>query len=234
MLARRSRATIVTNERFARRIRSGGARAIVVRDVPTTFPPGTGRQVAGTDFPVAVVSSGAPDEPLVAIAAAAERVPGATFFVTGDVRRVRERLGGDPPPNVRLTGFLPEADYYGLLRSAVAVVCLTTRDDTMQRGACEALSVGTPIVTSDRPLLREYFRLGTVHVSNTAESIADGVAEIMRDSGRYRSEIRRLARQRRAEWLDTLADLRDETGLPHASGGDRLRRSSRSPSASRA
>ena len=67
--------------------------------------------------------------------------------------------------------------------------CLTTRDNTMQRGACEALSLSRPIVTSDWPLLRSYFAQGTVHVDNTAAGIRSGIAQVLKDRERFETEI---------------------------------------------
>jgi hypothetical protein len=74
------------------------------------------------------------------------------------------------------------------------------RDHTMQRGACEALSLGRPIITSDWPLLRSYFAAGTVHVDNTAPGIASGVRRLVSDLDTYHAEIDELRTLRRAEW----------------------------------
>jgi glycosyltransferase involved in cell wall biosynthesis len=206
LLARRAAATIVTNERFADTIRGFGGRALIVRDIPTSFP--GRREGPGLEgFQVLVVNTFAPDEPLIEVMAAARELPQVTFHVTGDAERAGRRIPEDRPANVVFTGFLPEDAYYGLMAASDAVMCLTTRDDTMQRGACEALSMGRPIVTSNWPLLRDYFRAGTVHVDNSAAGIRDGVQAMIRDHARYEQEIAWLQEEQRREWENAVRSL---------------------------
>lgn len=200
LVARRVTATIVTNEHWASRIRGWGGVALTVPSIPTTFECGAPPPLAeGAN--VAVVNTWAADEPLGAVLDAAVRLPGVTFHVTGRSDRVAA-LGRPVPDNVRFTGFLAEDAYHGLLAASDAVVCLTTRDHTMQNGACEALSHGTPIVTSDWPVLRDYFSAGTAHVDNTASSIADGIATLLADGSTNRAAVRKLRDQRSAEWRE--------------------------------
>lgn len=222
-MTRRALATVVTNEHFAREIRRMGGRAIVIPDIPTSFPPGQSYPVAGT-FNVMVVNSFAPDEPLSEVVAAARDLREVSFYVTGDPNRDGVEVPPDLPPNVRLTGFLPDDTYHALMFSCQAVLCLTTRDHTMQRGACEALWTGRPIVTSDWPLLREYFSAGTVHVDNTAGGIREGVREMLRDHSRYEEEIGRLQAERRRGWqtaIGSLLELLDRP--PRARGPERAK-----------
>jgi glycosyltransferase involved in cell wall biosynthesis len=203
-LLRAAVATIVTNDAFAQRVEAAGGNAIVIRDIPTSFPEGGSFDgVAGS---VVVVSTFAPDEPVTDVLRAAAKVPDVTFYVTGDSRRCKVPLD-DIPKNVHFTGFLPRLDYYALLRSAAAIMCLTTRDNTMQRGACEALSLGQPIITSDWPLLRSYFDRGAIHVDNSPTQIAAAVNEIVARPDHYRAEIGRLQQSQQAQWQASLAAL---------------------------
>jgi len=224
-MARRALATVVTNEQFARRVRGMGGRAIVIPDIPTTFPTGERYPVEGA-FNVMVVSSFAPDEPLSEIVAAARDLREISFHVTGDPNRDGAEVPPDLPPNVRLTGFLPDATYHALMSSCQAVLCLTTRNHTMQRGACEALWTGRPIVTSDWPLLREYFSAAAVHVDNTAGGIREGVREVLRDHARYQEEIVRLQAERRRSWraaVDSLIELLERPPRARARGPERAK-----------
>jgi glycosyltransferase involved in cell wall biosynthesis len=205
-LIRRARATIVTNEHFATTIGSLGGRALIIRDIPTTFPSGGTFNVAD-GFVVAVVNTFAADEPLPAILEAAAELPEATFYVTGRIEKAPAELTAAAPPNVQFTGFLDDSDYYDLLRGADAVMCLTTRDHTMQRGACEALSLARPIITSDWPLLRDYFRKGTVHVGDDAPSILGGVGRMMVEHPRFQEEIVEQQAAQRDEWAGAITIL---------------------------
>ncbi len=212
-LARRAIATIVTNEHFADTIRALGGRALVLQDIPASFPNGSFRVVG--DFNLAVVNTFASDEPLAAVLEAADDLEGVTFYITGDTSQAPESVTSDLPRNVMFTGFLPEDRYYGLLRSSHAVMCLTTRDHTMQRGACEALSLGKPIITSDWPLLNDYFSLGTVHVDNTVEGIRSGILQMRRGLDSYQKAIVELQRCQQDEW-----ERAEESLLQLISGSD--------------
>ena len=79
-------------------------------------------------------------------------------------------------------------------------MCLTKRDHTMQRGACEALSLGKPIITSRWPLLEDYFYKGTVHVDNSSTGIRAGVAEMVAHHDQYQREIVNLRQDQQREW----------------------------------
>lgn len=217
LLARRALMTIVTNEHFRATLESWGANAMVLRDIPTSFTAGQ-FPLDGT-FNVAVVNSFAFDEPVEAVLAAAHALPEISFTVTGRKSRADPLLISTAPANVHFTGFLPDEQYYGLLRESDAVMCLTTRDHTMQRGACEALSLGTPIITSDWPLLRDHFCQGTVHVANDEESIRQGVLAMRARHAQYRQEIRELKLRRQREWAEQKEDLIqliEAQGLPAA------------------
>ncbi len=207
-VAKRALATIVTNEHFADQIQGSGGAALVIRDIPTEFP-GNGSFETAPGFSIAVVNTFADDEPLDEILDAASRLPATTFYVTGRLDASAERFVDEAPTNVHFVGFLDDPTYYSLLRKADAVMCLTTRDHTMQRGACEALSLARPIITSDWPLLRGYFRAGTVHVGSDSRSIQAGVGRMQQDHARFLSEIVEQQRLQQHEWAEALGTLRD-------------------------
>ena len=190
----------MTDPLWAQAVTEAGGRAIVVPDIPAERPEvGPARPTEGVT--IAVVNTWAPDEPLDDVVEAAKARPKVTFLVTGRTTLVSERFPR-PPSNVRFTGFLDEPTYLGLLRDADAVMCLTTRDHTMQRGACEAMALGTPVITSDWGILRSHFADGAVYVGNTSSGIADGIDRFIADNQGYRQRIVEVRDQRRREWLE--------------------------------
>ena len=205
-LARRALANIVTNEHFAQILESWGARALVIRDIPTTFPEGGVYPLNGA-FNVTVVNTFSDDEPLEQVLEAARGLDGVHFYITGRLCRASPNLLERTPGNVSFTDFLSTGQYYALLRGSHAVMCLTTRDNTMQRGACEALSLARPIITSDWPLLREYFHRGTVHVDNTSTGIRQGVRSMLSRYEEHVVEICALQLRQQAEWQEKLQAL---------------------------
>lgn len=202
LLLRHAITTMVTNEHFAAQIQAEGASAFVLRDIPTQFDRQTRTYPMNGKFKIAIVNTFAPDEPLEALLAAAGELPEINFYITGKKKPAYAEVISRAPVNVHFTDFLPDAVYYALLAGADAVMCLTTRQHTMQRGACEALSIGKPIITSDSALLKSYFDRGTVHVSNTSASIRDGILQMQAHLQRYQSEIVELQSARQYEWQE--------------------------------
>jgi hypothetical protein len=95
------------------------------------------------------------DEPLDALLTAADACQTPRFTSPAVARAPVSSDGKFRPSSI--TGFLSQSSYNALLAASDVVVCLTTHDNIMQNGACEALFVETPIVTSDWPILRDYF-----------------------------------------------------------------------------
>ena len=135
-------------------------------------------------------------------------MPDVQFHVTGNFRRADARVLAAKPDNVRLTGFLPDPDYVGLILASDAVIALTTMDHTMQRGAYEAVYLGRPVLTSNFELLRRHFYKGSVHVDNTVESLVAGVRSMRDNLVRFRAEIKDLRRERLQDWKGIECDLR--------------------------
>lgn len=208
LLARNAVATIVTNEHHQAQIQRMGGQAFILRDIPTHFD-ANGEYPMYGNFNVVVVNTFAHDEPLTELLEAAQELPDIHFYVTGKKARARPELLACAAPNVHFTDFLPDELYYTVLSTAQAVMCLTTRDHTMQRGACEALSLGKPIITSDWPLLRTYFHSGTVHVPNTADGIRQGVRTMQEHYSQYQAEIKDLQRDQQVEWRGKVQALTD-------------------------
>jgi len=94
-----------------------------------------------------------------------------------------------------------------LLRSADAVMDLTTRDHTLLMGGFEAVSLGTPLITSDWPVLKEYFSLGTVHIPNTVEGLCEGVHSVMKNHANLKQEMSQMEEILQAEWEQKYNEL---------------------------
>ena len=158
-------------------------------------------------FNVAVVNTFSDDEPLNEVLQAAVGLSDVHFYITGKKSKANPEIMAQASGNVHFTDFLPDDQYYALLNTSNAIMCLTTRDHTMQRGACEALSLGKPIITSDWPILREYFREGAVHVPNNGDGIRQGVEEIKNHYEHYQTGIHDLQASQRREWECKVEEL---------------------------
>lgn len=205
-LCRRAVTTLVHNNHIAGIVNAAGGCTTLVPDVPVVFPsPEAFPRPSG--FTVAVVCSFNYDEPVAAIFDAAKRVPDVTFFVTGNPRHLDKGLAGNLPANVRLTGYLSDAAYGGLLCTADVVLTLTTRDHTMLRGAYEAIYQGTPVIVSNWAVLRDAFPEGAAHVDNSPEQIAEAIHAMRDRPDKYRAGARRQRERKLERWKATHAEI---------------------------
>ncbi|HSJ56169.1 MAG TPA: glycosyltransferase [Anaerolineae bacterium] len=190
-LSRRALVTLVPNQSQGDIVQTWDVPYLVLGFTPGEYPPGEPYPLDG-QFSVAVVSTYEADEPLDVVFQAAERLPDVDFYVTGDDRKADTALVAQKPDNCHLTGYLSYDQYVGLLRGVDAVMDLTTRNHTLLMGGYEAVSFGVPLITSDWPVLRDYFSLGTVHVPNTVEGVYEGVQRARRDADRLCEEMPHL------------------------------------------
>lgn len=137
---------------------------------------------------VAVCSYGF-DEPVELILEAAEQIPQIDVAMTG---RPPVGLSSRAPANVRFTGWLNERDYHDMLAKASAILCLTTREATMQNGLIEALEHRRPVVTSNTRALREWAHdvPGVLTVDHEPKALAVALSTVASN---------------RAGWLDRAA-----------------------------
>jgi len=206
LLSKHALATIVHNTSQEKIVEEWGCRYLVIGFTPGSYPRGEDFTLDG-QFNVAVVSGFCPDEPLGLVFEAAALLPEVSFYVTGDSTRIARPLLSKKPGNCFLTGYLSYERYVGLLRGVDAIMVLTTGDHTLLMGAFEAVSIGTPLIVSDWPILRDYFSLGTVHVPNTVEGICEGVCLAWRKQMTLQQEILVLREQLQAEWVRKFAEL---------------------------
>jgi glycosyltransferase involved in cell wall biosynthesis len=205
-LSRRATTNIVTNQHWADIVRSWGGHALIMGDPFLDLPPGEKYRVK-SGFNIAVVNTFAFDEPTEVVLAAASDLPDVNFYITGNTKRKPASFFENIPPNVTFTGFLPDVQYLGLLRAVDAVVVLTTRNYTLQLGACEAVSAQKPILISDWPFLREFFSRGTVYVSNDGDGVRRGVEKMRDQYDTLAQEVKTLRRELQDKWQAQLAEL---------------------------
>jgi glycosyltransferase involved in cell wall biosynthesis len=164
------------------------------------------------------ICSWAPDEPIVEVLEAAriiaQRQPGIVISITG--RPKLEKVGWNEPvpENVRLTGFLSEHEFEGRVLAARVVLDLTTRADCMVCGAYEAASAGVPMVLSDNPPTRAYFRKGALFTDNSAASIAAEILRAHESHARLSVDVAELKIELLREEQSKLRELRDFARAP--------------------
>ncbi len=171
----------------------GLSRAVALHD-----PPASAVQAADHGqvvFPASWYS----DEPHDDVVAAARLLPEVTLVVTG-----RAPHGLDLPPNLRLTGYLPSEEYLELVAGAPVVLALTTRADTMQRAAYEAVAAGRPVVASDTAALRSYLGPAAVYSGRGGAALAAAVREALSRTDELEAAARQVREVQRAAFEDGL------------------------------
>lgn len=210
-LARRAITNLVTNQHWADIVQSWSAPVFILPDPFVVLPEGDLFAV-DSSFSVVYINTFAADEPTDAVVQAAAQLPGVHFYITGSKQRKPASYFECAPPNVTFTGFLPDTQYFGLLRAASAVMALTTRNYTLQGGGCEAVSLGKPLITSDWPYLRELFARGAVYAANSSEGIRDGVIAMQARYRELEQEIAQFRQDRRQEWNTRFTQFRAMVG----------------------
>lgn len=215
--SRQAAVTLVTSRFLSQILLAWGGNTKIVSEVPICFPEPRRMKLKG-NVNMTFISTFTRDEPLEAFLCAARQVQDMQFYVTGRLKDANPTLIGRAPKNVLFTDFLSNSDYVGLLAASDAVICLTTEDHTMQRGAYEAVYLGKPVITSNFEILRESFPSGTVHVDNTPNDIAEGI-RLMRDNlDRYRREVEQLRSDKLERWRGVENDLKQLFGTTDGKG----------------
>ena len=204
---KRAITNIVTNAHLAEQVEAWQAPTTVIGDLPVQFEQISSFPLNGK-FSIAVVCSFNSDEPLDNIWQAARELNDVAFYVTGKIKDAPPEYISSKPSNVHLTDFLPDDQYAGLIKACSAVMVLTTRDHTMQRGGYEAVALETPIITSDWPVLRETFRKGVIFVDNTPENIIKAVRELQASLPDFKTGIKEQRQERLKVWKNKEKKLR--------------------------
>ena len=225
-LEKRAACNIVTNEKLRQWQQAWGVPAekvFLIGDLPARFskietPPFLNQNAAAKNgngfFAITAVCSFNPDEPLDNILQAAAELPEINFYCTGKLKDAPDGLLERKPKNVTFTDFLSVPQYAGLLKASHGVMVLTTRDHTMQRGAYEAMALGTPIITSDWPILRKTFANGSLFVDNSPPSIVQAIRQLRTEWPNFKAAIQERRAQRHAVWFEKEKELRRLLALP--------------------
>jgi glycosyltransferase involved in cell wall biosynthesis len=196
--------TIVTNRWLAADVSASDGLPVVLPDPLPRMPAPPASQLRGG---VVVISTFAADEPIDRVFRAAAELPALAFFVTGRAENCRVPAS-ERPPNVILTGYLDDLEYWRLLAGATAVVDLTTMDDCLVCGGYEALAAGKSLVLSDNRASRELFGEIAEFCDNSTEGITRAIARAV--AGRVdRENAARIHSDRyRGRWDALSGDIR--------------------------
>ena len=180
---RSSTGVVVANEPLAVQLREQQLDPIVVNSPPLV--PRPSRRPRARQLVVTLGYSF--DEPVHELLEAIRLVPDIRVVFTGRAPTWVRELG---PSNCSIPGWLTDAEYDRVLSESEGVICLTTREATMQTGAYEAVEHGVPMILSGTKMLRDYFDLGGVVFveDHTPERLAKAMRQVVDDQSGLRQE----------------------------------------------
>lgn len=186
---RRRGFAIVPNEELAEICRRSGVETFVSHGF---ISPTASTNVQRVDGHILAPLTYAFDEPVKAILGAAARLPDRCFVLTGNApQSVRQSA----PANVRFPGFVSTEDYARLRAEAGLVLALTEQEMTMQSAGYEALADATPLITSPRRVLRQFFDDAATYTESDSESIASAIEAVFSDHAGSSDRITRRREQ---------------------------------------
>lgn len=144
------------------------------------------------------------DEPIEAVLDAARLASEITFVLTGNTARAKGIHNlSDIPPNVKLAGFLPTAEFDSFLCNTDVVLGLTKLEGIQLSVANEAMGAGKPMVLSNTELLQRLFYKGAVYVDCLKpQSISQGCQEALLKKNELAKEVSELRAERDQGWQE--------------------------------
>lgn len=194
-VARKADFVIVTNTALQELCEGWGARVFVVPDPLPDFPSpieSVGNRVKKKSSAVIMlfICTWASDEPYFRLISAAAKFDRNSMIlrITGNPKNKIDT--SNLPSNVELTGFIPDDEYIRELMNCDGVIVLTTRENCLNCGGYEAVSLEKPGILSDTDALRNYFSKGFVLVSPwSEESLIRGIKTFINDRERLRRDV---------------------------------------------
>ena len=206
---------IVTNDELAKIIRKNRGRPFILQDKIPSLDAACHIPLKG-EFNLVLVCTFEPDEPFQEVIRASGFIDQSIcIYITGKYQKANQTIINQASSNVIFTGFLPENEYISLLNSCDIVIDLTLEPDCLVCGAYEAVALGKPLILTDMPALRNYFKHGAVYTKNRAEEIAESIQYAIRHKERLKKGINILKSALEKAWsekLDELLFIMDQMG----------------------
>ncbi len=215
LLSQRALITIVHNKSQAKIVEKWACPYLVLAFTPGNYSCADPLYLSSR-FKVAVISSFRADERPEIVFEAASCLPEVDFYFSGSSEHLTRNILAQKPENCHLMGYLPYRQYVGLLQGVDAIMVLTTRNHTLLMGGFEAVSIGKPLITSNWPVLKDYFSSGAVHIPYTKEGIYRGVCQVQANYDALRQGMATLRTLLGQEWQQNLQELKEILGITNA------------------
>lgn len=189
--AKHSDLSIVTNEAHRKLVESWGAKVHIVPFPPINYEKLEKDEYKVSDkFNICFICTFSFDEPYLEVVEAVKDLDNVHLYISGNYKKRASDVVNYE--NVTHTGFLSNEQYLGLIDGCDAIMVLTNRDNTMQKGGNEAVFLEKPLITSNLAFLKSYFNKGSVYVDLNPESIKEGILKMVKEFDKLKLEIVQL------------------------------------------
>lgn len=205
--------TIVTNNRLKSICNDSGGSAAVLQDkIPCLTesikrsPPLFMKKLE--KLQVMFVTMFDEDEPIEEMIDAAGLLPNVMFYFTGNYnKKISLSDTENLSDNIILTGFVSDKEYLALMENCSLVVVLTKKDLILNCGAYEAISLNKPLILSDTPTLKSYFKGCALYSKNSKEDIANNIEYALLNCDRLVLEENKEKRKLQESWQVSFENL---------------------------
>ena len=192
--------TIVTNKYIADLVIKSNGKPVILPDKLPEFHNFNQINLRG-EINILYIASFGLDEPVREVIKAFSLldITNCCLYITGNYNKRPDYLPDKIPERVIFTGFIPENDYPAFLMESDLIIVLTKSDHCMLCGCYEAVSVGKPLITSNKTVLREYFK-EAFFVENEPESIGSGIKTVLSDISGYTQKTLSMKKDIKQKW----------------------------------
>lgn len=207
-IVKRSDWVIVSNAALAELCETWGGNPLVMPDPLPSLQPNasaeTTQNKAEKPFAITFICTWSEDEPFDNVLTAAQLLSNRNviLYMTGNPKA---KISTSIPENVRLTGFVEYAEYINILQKNDAVMVLTTRENCLNCGAYEAVSLQKPGILSNSDELRRYFHTGFLFTDNSPEDIARRIEDLIDNYDEQTQSIKKLKLKLESEQISNAA-----------------------------
>ncbi len=207
---RRADLTLITNEEIHSRFIQDFGRGFILPDPYPELGAVQSPRTHGDGEPLEVlfVSTWQNDEPIVEAMEACRRLGiKVRLHITGKPKARYASHLERRPENFIPTGFVPDAEYFELMRRADCVMAISKWPSVLVCGAYEAVSLGKPAIVNDSRVTRDYFRRGFVYTDGTTEDLERALLEVSRRLPELRRDISAFRVSSAEAWEQRLQEL---------------------------
>lgn len=210
LLQKKADITLVTNKELKNEVeRNGGCAHILHDKIPNVKCNEHFRYKFEGQVNIVYVCSFAEDEPYREVISCGQKIPHNYYvYITGNHNKMKRDI--KVPSNAKLVGYVPDEEYWALLRGADIIMDLTTRENCLVCGAYEGVALGKPLILSNTLATKGYFSMGCIYVNPTVDSIAGGIMECVNKKKKLTDEQISLGIELRNEWLVEVERLKTE------------------------